>query len=84
MKEQLARQKINVDKSFCKLDFIVTAIILIIHLSSTDTCKRIKNEGAFTGSEESSPVYTQLVDISPTLPRYFNNSHSVWCKGINT
>ena len=34
-------------------------------------CKRIKNEGAFTGSEESSPVYTQLVDISLTLPRYF-------------
>ena len=78
------RKKIKVDKSFCKLDFIVTAIALIMHLSLTDTCKRIKNEGAFTGNEESSPVYTQLVDISPMLPRYFNRSQSVWCKGIST
>ena len=33
-----------VHKSFCKLDFIVTAISLIMHLSSTDTCLNYANE----------------------------------------
>ena len=61
----------------------MTAITLIMHLSSTDTSKGIKIEGALNGNEEFSPVYTHLDDISPTLPRYFNLSHSVWCEGIS-